>query len=139
MTGNWFHIAKAEFQVQTSGIKSHRKPIILGLFVLGIIWALVIAPLFMAIILTGTLRIPQPILVIVMPGLIRAGIMFIWLILLILPLSNALKEVNIGQCEVLISNNVRTCEILVGSFAGKLSVYGLYVLYLAPLLVAPFA
>jgi len=139
LTGNWFHIAKAEFQVQTSGIKSHRKPIVLGLFLLGITWALFIAPILMTFVLNRTLGIPQPVLVMFMPGLMRAGIMFIWLILLILPLSNALKEVKIGQWEILLSNNVRTREILVGSFAGRLSVYGLYVLYLAPLLVAPFA
>ena len=139
MTGNWFHIAKAEFQVQTSGIKSHRKPIVLGFFGLGIVWALVIAPYLMALVLTETLGIPQPVLVVVMPGLMRAGIMFIWLILLILPLSNALQEVKIGQWEILLSNNVQTREILVGSFVGRLSVYGLYILYLAPLLVAPFA
>jgi len=139
VTGNWFHIAKAEFQIQTSGIKSHRKPIVLGFFGLGIVWALVIAPYLMALILTETLGIPQPVLVVVMPGLMRAGIMFIWLILLILPLSNALQEVKIGQWEILLSNNVQTREILVGSFVGRLSVYGLYILYLAPLLVAPFA
>ncbi|UCH05084.1 MAG: hypothetical protein JSW05_02690 [Candidatus Thorarchaeota archaeon] len=139
MTGNWFHIAKAEFQVQTSGFKAYRMPIAIGFSVLGIIWALIIAPYVMALVLTETLGIPQSVLVMVMPGLMRAGIMFIWVILLILPLSNALKEVKIGQWEILLSNNVRTSEILVGSFAGKLSVYGLYVLYLAPLLVAPFA
>jgi hypothetical protein len=139
LTGNWFHIAKAEFQVQTSGIRSHRKPIVLGLFLLGITWALFIAPLLMDFVLTSTLGIPQPVLVMVMPGLMRSGIMFIWLFLLILPLSNALKEVKIGQWEILLSNNVRSREILVGSFVGRLSVYGLYVLYLAPLLLAPFA
>jgi hypothetical protein len=139
LTGNWFHIAKAEFQVQTSGIKSYRKSIVFGAFALGITWALIIAPYLMAFILTETLEIPQPVLVIVMPGLMRAGIMFIWLILLILPLSNALQEVKIGQWEILLSNNVKTREILVGTFAGKLSIYGLYVLYLAPLFIAPFA
>ncbi|MHA2083988.1 MAG: hypothetical protein ACXAEB_10615 [Candidatus Thorarchaeota archaeon] len=139
MTGNWFHIAKAEFRVQTSSIKSHRTLIVLGFFVLGIAWAIVIAPYLMAFALTETLGVPQPVLVIVMPGLMRAGFMFIWLILLILPLSNALQEIKIGQWEILLSNNVQTREILVGSFAGKLSIYGLYVLYLAPLFVAPFA
>jgi hypothetical protein len=139
LTGNWFHIAKAEFRVQTSSIKSHRTLIVLGFFVLGIAWAIVIAPYLMAFALTETLGVPQPVLVIVMPGLMRAGFMFIWLILLILPLSNALQEIKIGQWEILLSNNVQTREILVGSFAGKLSIYGLYVLYLAPLFVAPFA
>ena len=93
----------------------------------------------MALVLTEILGIPQSVLVVVMPGFMRAGIMFIWLILLILPLSNALQEVKIGQWELLLSSNVQTREILVGSFVGRLSVYGLYILYLAPLLIAPFA
>jgi hypothetical protein len=139
VAGNWFHIAKAEFQVQTSGFKSIRSLVVLGAFLLGIAWALIIAPFMMAFIVTEILGISQSVAAIVMPGLMRAGVMFIWLILLILPLSNALQEVKIGQWEILLSNNVSTREILVGSFAGKMSIYGLYVLYLAPLLVAPFA
>ncbi len=138
LAGNWFHIAKAEFQVQTSGFRSHRTPIILGSFILGIIWALLIAPFLMAYILNDIIGIPQSVVAMVMPGLLRAGVMLIWLILLILPLSNALQEVKVGQWEILLSNNVKTREILIGSFAGKLAIYGLYVLYLAPLLVAPF-
>jgi hypothetical protein len=139
VTGNWFHIAKAEFQIQTSGIKSHRKALVSGAFVMGFAWAVIIAPYLMGIVIGDILGIPRSGLAMVMPGLIRAGLMFIWIILLILPLSNALQEVKVGQWEILLSNNVQTREILVGSFAGKLAIYGLYVLYLAPLLVAPFA
>ncbi|MGD9382163.1 MAG: hypothetical protein PVI03_06930 [Candidatus Thorarchaeota archaeon] len=138
MAGNWFHVAKAEFQVQTSGLKM-RRFLVIGAFVFGIAWALFFAPIVMAFAVTEILGVPQSVAVMVMPGLMRAGIMFIWLILLILPLSNALQEVKIGQWEILLSNNVSTREILVGSFVGRLVIYGLYVLYLAPLLVAPFA
>jgi hypothetical protein len=139
VTGNWFHIAKAEFQVQTSNLKSNRTALVMGAFVLGFAWALFIAPFAMAFVVTEVLGIPRSVALMVMPGLMRAGIMFIWLILLILPLSSALQEVKVGQWEILLSNNVTTREILVGSFVGKLALYGLYVLYLAPLLVAPFA
>ncbi|MHA1907833.1 MAG: hypothetical protein ACW98Y_11105 [Candidatus Thorarchaeota archaeon] len=139
MTRNWIHIAKAEFQVQTSGIKSYRVSVVLGSFLLGLVWALFIAPYLMGYILTEFLVIPQTVIAMVMPGLLRAGIMFIWLFLLILPLSNALQEVKVGQWEILLSNRVKTREILVGSFAGKLIIYGFYVLFLAPLLIAPFA
>ncbi|MFX0107483.1 MAG: hypothetical protein ACFE7R_04300, partial [Candidatus Hodarchaeota archaeon] len=138
MTGNWFHIAKAEFQVQTSGLKSNRTVLAMAAFVLGLAWALILAPNLMTFILIEVIGLSQSTVVMVMPGLMRAGIMFIWLILLIIPLSEALQEVKVGQWEILLSNNVTTREILVGSFAGKLAIYGLYVLYLAPLLVAPF-
>jgi hypothetical protein len=139
MTGNWFHIAKAEFQVQTSGFKSHRTVLVTSGFLFGIVWAFIIAPFMMTFVVTEIIGIPHSTAAMIMPGLMRAGVMFIWLILLILPLSNALQEVKVGQWEIMLSNNVSTREILVGSFAGKLAIYGLYVLYLAPLLVAPFA
>ncbi|MFW9966319.1 MAG: hypothetical protein ACFFEA_04130 [Candidatus Thorarchaeota archaeon] len=139
MTGNWFHIAKAEFQVQTSGFRPYRTPLVLGTFLLGLTWALFLSPIVMSYVVTDILGIPQLDAAMAMPGLMRAGIWFTWMILLILPLSNALQEMKIGQWEILLSNNVTTREILVGSYAGKLAIYGLYVLYLAPLIVAPFA
>ena len=118
---NWYHIAKAEFQVQTSGIKKHRTVLITAAFVLGVIWALVIAPYLVGFILTQVIEIPQVVLVMIMPGLLRAGIMFVWILLLILPLSNALQEVRVVQWEILLSNRVQTREILVGTFAGRLA------------------
>ncbi|RDE11750.1 MAG: hypothetical protein C4K47_09420 [Candidatus Thorarchaeota archaeon] len=139
LDGNWFHIARAEFQVQTSGIRTHRRIVVSGSIVLGIIWALLIAPTLIGYVLTEVLEIPRLAVAMVMPGLMRAGIMFIWLILLIPSLSNALQEVKVGQWEILLSNRVKTREILVGTFVGRLAIYGLCVLYLAPLLVAPFA
>jgi len=139
LDGNWFHIARAEFQVQTSGIRTHRRIVVSGSIVLGIIWALLIAPTLIGYVLTEVLEIPRLAVAMVMPGLMRAGIMFIWLILLIPSLSNALQEVKVGQWEILLSNRVKTREILVGTFVGRLAIYGLCVLYLAPLVVAPFA
>jgi len=139
LAGNWFHIAEAEFQVQTSGIRTHRRVVVSCSIVLGIIWALLIAPNLIGYFLTEVLETPQSVVAMVMPGLMRAGIMFIWIVLLILPLSNALQEVKVGQWEILLSHRVTTRGILVGTFVGRLSIYGLYVLYLAPILVAPFA
>ncbi len=139
MGGNWFNIAKAEFQVQTSSMRKHRKRFVVGSYVGGLAWALFFAPLIMSSILIDYLQLPPSLLAMVMPGLMRAGIMFIWLMLLIIPLTNALQEVKIGQWEVLLSNRVSTREILFGSFLGRVAIYGLYVLYLTPLLLAPFA
>ncbi len=139
MTRNWYHIAKAEFQVQTSGIKKNRAVLMTASFVFGLIWAFAIAPYLIGFVLTEVIGIPQTVLAMVMPGLMRAGMMFVWLLLVFLPLSNALKEIRIGQWEILMSHRVQTREILVGTFAGCLGIYGLYVLYLSPFLVVPFA
>jgi len=139
LTGNWYNIAKAEFQVQSSRIRNRRKAIMVGILCLGLIWALVVAPLVMEVLLENVLGISPQVLIPIMPSLMRVGMMFIWFMLLIFPLSSALQEIRIGQWEVLLSNNVSTRDIFVGTFLGRLPTNGLLMLFLAPVLVSPFA
>jgi hypothetical protein len=139
LKGNWFSIAKAEFLVQTSGIRSWRNLAMIVLVFLGLAWALALAPVIMGFLLDEILGFPSQVLIYVMPSLMRFGMMFIWFILLIYPLTFALQEIKIGQWEVLLSNNVSTRDIFVGTFVGKLPVNGLLVLFLAPVLISPFA
>ncbi|MHA2406557.1 MAG: hypothetical protein ACXACH_07380, partial [Candidatus Hermodarchaeia archaeon] len=75
---------------------------------------------------------------IMFPGLMRAVMLILWMLLLILPLSRALSEIKIGQWEILLASNVKTRDILVGTFLGKIPNYTLYVLVLAPILLSPF-
>lgn len=112
---------------------------ITGLLAVGIVWALFIAPLLMDILLNDVLGIPSQVLSFIMPSIMRSGMMFIWLILLLFPLSNALKEIKIGQWEILLSNNVSSRAIFTGSFLGKLPMNGLLVIFLSPIIVSPFA
>ncbi|MDF1540533.1 MAG: hypothetical protein P1Q69_16675 [Candidatus Thorarchaeota archaeon] len=139
MARNWFYVARAEFQVQTTSIRNNRVKVTLGLLLVGIIWALLISPVVMNLVITEILGVPTQLIVILMPGLMRALMIFIWFLLFVFPLSNALKEVKIGQWEILLSNNVTSRDIFTGSFLGKLPINGLLVLYLAPLIVSPFA
>ncbi|MFW9908227.1 MAG: hypothetical protein ACFFEF_06600 [Candidatus Thorarchaeota archaeon] len=139
MTHKWFSIAKAEFRVQTSNQKGRRVPMMAALVVFGVLWAIFIAPFVMGFVLTEIFHLPTSILAILMPGLLRAGLMFIWFVLIVFPLANALKEMKTGQWEILLSSNASGRDIFLGSFLGKLPVNSLIVLYLSPLLVSPFA
>lgn len=138
MAGKWYHLAKAEFRVQTSRFGSKAKSIIGFLFGIGIVWALIAAPMIMTFLFQDILGVPDQILILGMPGIMRAGLMLIWFVILLVPLSNSLKEIKIGQWEILLSNNVKTRDMLVGTFLGKLPVNGLFVLFAAPILLAPF-
>ncbi len=104
------------------------------LFVFGFLWAILIAP-YLGGTLVG-LMIPigilQFLLASLLPGLMRSVMFFIWVILLIIPLSRALQELKIGQWEIFLSHNVKTREILIGSFLGKVPFYTLLVIYIAP-------
>jgi hypothetical protein len=68
----------------------------------------------------------------------RSVMFFVFVILLVIPLSRALQELKIGQWEIFLSNNVKTRDILTGSFLGKIPLYVLIVLYVAPPLLAVF-
>ncbi|MHA2150354.1 MAG: hypothetical protein ACXAAN_17085, partial [Candidatus Thorarchaeota archaeon] len=84
------------------------------------------------------MHVLRPILMVSFPGVMRTLGLFLWLLLLLFPLSFALQEIKIGQWEIFLSNNVRTKDIMAGTFIGKLGLYGLIIVFLAPLVITPF-
>ncbi len=139
MTRKWFQIAKSEFLIETSRFRGKRRLVLPAAFVFAIAWATYIVPMLM-LQLIGTLSSSTELLLMtIFPGLMRSVIMLIWIMLLFYPISSALREIKIGQWEILLSHDVRTRSIMFGSFASRIPVYGLITLILSPLLVAPFA
>ncbi|MFX1341064.1 MAG: hypothetical protein ACFFAL_00075 [Promethearchaeota archaeon] len=134
MTRKWSSIAKAEYQVSTVSFRGNRTRNITILFALGLIWALLLAPYLIGIIadLIIPIEILQIIMINMLPGFMRAVMFFIWVLILIIPLSRSLQEIKIGQWEIFLSNNVSTRDILIGTFLGKIPLYGLLVLFIAP-------
>lgn len=107
--------------------------------IFGIIWALFIVPTFMTSILDSLGTEIELLFLGSFPSLMRSAMLFVWIIFLIYPISHALQEIQIGQWEIMLSNNVSTREMMFGMFLGKLPVYGLLVLYAAPIVLSPFA
>lgn len=138
MSRTWIAIAKAEFLVLTSRFRSVRKPVSLGIFSFAIAWALFIAPQLMDYIVSLFAEELRVFLAIAFPGLMRSIMLVLWILILVYPISYALQEIKIGQWEILLSNNVKTKDMLIGMFLGKIPNYGLMVLILSPLLLSPF-
>ena len=140
MARTWLAIAKAEFQVLSSSLRGHRKLYMGILYSLALVWAVVLAPIMYSYVLGALfpMEVLRPMLIVIFPGLMRTVGLFLWLILLLFPLSYALQEIKIGQWEIFLSNNVRTRDIMAGTFLGKLGLYGLVIVLLAPLLITPF-
>jgi hypothetical protein len=80
----------------------------------------------------------EALLIPILPGFMRSVMFLIWMILFIIPMSRALQEIRIGQWELFLANNVKTRDILVGTFVGQLPIYGLLILYIAPPLFSAF-
>ena len=140
MVKKWFHIAKADFYVLTAGIRNHRR-LYSGVFcTLGIVWAVYGAPFLIGGALNAIIPMSdiQALLMIMFPGLMRSAMMVLWIMLLLFPMTKALEEIKIGHWEIFLSNNVKTRDILTGSFLGGLPLYGLITLFLAPLIITPF-
>jgi hypothetical protein len=139
VTRIWYQVAKSEFLIQTSRFRGKRRIVLPAAFIFVIVWAIYILPTIMAQII-GQLSSSVTILLTgIFPGLMRSAMLLVWLLLVIYPMSSALREIKIGQWEILLSHDVRTRSIMFGSFLARIPVYGLIALALAPLLVAPFA
>ena len=107
---------------------------------IAFIWALIGAPMLIGGIISAVFPLEslKPLLQVIFPGLMRTVALFVWILLLLFPLSFALQEIKIGQWEIFLSNNVRTRDIIVGMFLGKIPLYGLMVVMVSPLLISPF-
>ncbi|KXH70527.1 MAG: hypothetical protein AM326_04305 [Candidatus Thorarchaeota archaeon SMTZ-45] len=140
MVRTWLAIAKAEFQVLSSSLRGHRKIYTGVLYALALVWAVVATPMIYNAVLSALfpMHVLRPMLMVIFPGLMRTVGLFLWLVLLLFPLSYALQEIKIGQWEIFLSNNVRTRDIMTGTFLGKVGLYGLIIIFLAPLLITPF-
>ena len=140
MVRTWLAIAKAEFQVLSSSMRRNRKLYVGILYAIALVWAIVLTPMIYKAVLGAIfpMEVLRPMLMVIFPGLMRTVGLFLWLVLLLFPLSMALQEIKIGQWEIFLSNNVRTKDIMAGTFLGKLGLYGLIIIFLAPLVISPF-
>ncbi|MHA1928340.1 MAG: hypothetical protein ACTSV2_07150, partial [Candidatus Thorarchaeota archaeon] len=128
MSRKWAAVAKAEFLILTSKFRSGRKPVSLGMFTFAIVWALFIAPQLMDSIVSLFADELRVLLALAFPGLMRSIMLVLWIMILVYPISYALQEIKIGQWEILLSNNVKTKDMLIGMFLGKIPNYGLMIL-----------
>ncbi len=138
MAGTWWPIAKAEFLVRTVKLHRARKilyPLLAGFCLLFVLFATPnIVTFFLGEFGAGV----DLFLATSLPGLMRTIVLVIWLVVLIIPISNSLENVKTDQWDILFSNNVKTRDILLGTYVGKLPIYGLLGLVLSSIIVVPF-
>lgn len=137
MTRHWMVIAKTDFLVWSSKVKGKRVPIFAGILLTGSLWAFYVVPEIWRFVIGSNLPI-YSLLMVALPQLIRIAMLLLWMLVLIYPILYALQEIKIGQWEIILSCDVSTRSLLVGTFVGKIPSYGLMVLFLAPVLISPF-
>ena len=137
MARHWLVIAKVEFLVWSSRFKNRRAPIFAGILLTGVLWAFYVVPEIWRFVISDNLFV-YTLLMASLPELVRIAMLLLWMLVLIYPILYALQEIKIGQWEIILSSDVSTRSLLVGTFVGKIPSYGLMVLFLAPVLMSPF-
>jgi hypothetical protein len=137
LTQHWLTIAKAEFLVWSSRGKGRRIPIFVSALIFGVLWALYIIPEIWRFVI-GSNPLVYALLMGALPELMRIAMLLLWMLVMIYPILYALQEIKVGQWEIILSCNVTTKSLLVGTFVSKIPSYGLMLLFLAPLLLSPF-
>ncbi|MFX1448789.1 MAG: hypothetical protein ACFFCG_11755 [Promethearchaeota archaeon] len=131
----WRVIAKNEIRVRTSSFRNHRVLFFVILYSLLLLWAFVFAPflfdMFMPTLAAQFSAIFKPVVAI----LIESFLMALFLILVIYPLNNVYREMEIGFKESLLATPVKPNDIFLGEFLGKAPLYTMAVLILAPIIV----
>jgi len=138
MGQQWWSIAKAEYFVSFSKFHRRRTAYFGSVALFSIAWALFILPWIVSLIVNQLGERMQAFLIGTFPGVMRSVVLILWIMLVIFPIAGALAEIKIGQWEIILSQNVSTRALLIGTFVGKLPVYGLVVIFLAPVLITPF-
>ncbi len=139
MTRVWFAIAKAEMLVRTSRLHPHRRVLYPLILLMGILWALVGAPRVLSIVLGRLGSAFEMLVATSIHSVMRTVILVLFLFVLVVPLANSLENVKTDQWEIIFSSNVSTRDLLLGTYIGKIPVYGLFVIFLAPVMITPFA
>ena len=138
MQGKWWPIAKAEFLVRTVKLHRSRKILYPALIAVSLLVVLFGIPKIVSFFLAAYGAGFDLLLATSLPSLMRTMMLVIWLMVLIIPLSNSLENLKTDQWDILFSSNVKTKDILFGTYLGKVPVYGLITLVLSSVIVTPF-
>ena len=138
----WLVIARNEYRVTTSPIRSIRRyyPLMAGSLLMA--WVFYLAPMLVRSMLADF----QGLIVGQVAVVLFEIILFMFSVfLVIIPVSNTLKEEGVGRVELMLKAPVKPGDVLVGEFMGKVHIYvifatiaaGLFTALLAPLGLSP--
>jgi len=131
----WLKIAKNELRIRSSRFRKHRILFFSILYTLFILWAFLLTPLlfdlFMPTLAIQFAEFIRPAVAL----LIEYFLMIFFLMVLMWPINSVLRNVEIGFKEITLASPATAGDIFLGEFIGKLPVYSLGVLAIAPIVV----
>ena len=130
----WLVIAKNEYRIQTSWIRSFRRYFPFAAAALLAVWIFYLAPMMVQSLVDDFLEV---IVSQIAVALFEIILFMLSVFLVIIPVSNALKdEGGIGRVELMLKAPVRPGDVLVGEFLGKTPLYATFAIAVAGLFTA---
>ncbi|MFX0139180.1 MAG: hypothetical protein ACFFDN_36395, partial [Candidatus Hodarchaeota archaeon] len=130
----WRAIAKSEIRRRTSSFRNHRFLLFILIYTVLFIWAFLIAPLIFDLVMpTLATRFPGTIFAIV-GYLIEFMLMMLFLIIIMYPMQNIYRKTEVGYKEMVLASPVKPGDIFIGEFIGKVPIYLIFILALAPVI-----
>ena len=131
----WKSIAKTELRRKTSSFHGHRLLLFIVIYTILCIWAFLIAPLIFDLFMP-TLATSFPGTIFALVGyLIELILMMLFLIIIMYPMQNIYRTTEVGHKEMVLASPARPGDIFFGEFIGKIPIYLIFILALAPVII----
>jgi len=130
----WKAIAKTELRKKTSSFRNHRFLLFISIYTILCIWAFLIAPLIFDLFMP-TLATSFPGTIFTIVGyFIEFILMMLFLIIIMYPMQNIYRKTEVGYKEIVLASPARPGDIFFGEFIGKVPIYLIFILALAPVI-----
>ncbi len=133
----WKIIAKNELKLRTNRFRNHRILFFILLYSFFILWAFLLAPLLFDLFMP-TLAEQNPDILFAVALIIEYGMMAFFLTVIIYPLNSIYRKTEIGFKEIILASPATAGDIFIGEFIGKIPIYLLGVLLIAPIIIGMF-
>jgi len=140
MANLWKVIAKTELMRKTSGVRGHRVRFFFIIFVILFLWAFFLAPYLFNLITSAFLSMllelmPLSVIITGLGLIMEFVLMLFFLMIMMYPLQNINRKAEIGYKEIVLASPVKAGDIFLGEYIGKLPIYIIFILIIAPILM----
>jgi hypothetical protein len=116
----WLVIAKNEYRLSTSGIRRIRRYFPYLISAILVVYVLYLAPMFMQLFTDEFLAL---LLSQAAVAIVQIVMFAIFAYFIVIPITNTLRESQVGQLEIVLKAPVRPSDVLVGEYVGRIPFY----------------
>lgn len=136
----WKVIAKIELKRKTSKFQNHRILFFVIIYTILLLWAFLLAPFVFDLIVSAIVNqlletIPISTIISGMALIIEFMMVWFFMMIFMYPLQNIYRKSEIGYKEIILASPIKSSDIFLGEYIGKLPFYIIYILIFSPVIL----